>query len=122
MAELTLPANSKPTIGKTWKAPAGAKNIKVFKIYRWDPDTGANPRVEVLEVTQFGKDTVFNNPNGSTSLFVVDKEGSMARRVPVQLGRASVSVIEVVKGLNQGDQVILSDTSAWDDRDRLKLN
>ena len=46
----------------------------------------------------------------------------MARRVPVQLGRASVSVIEVVKGLNQGDQVILSDTSAWDDRDRLKLN
>ncbi len=64
----------------------------------------------------------FGQPNGSTSLFVVDKEGSMARRVPVQLGRASVSVIEVVKGLNQGDQVILSDTSAWDDRDRLKLN
>lgn len=63
----------------------------------------------------------FGQPNGSTSLFVVDKEGSMARRVPVQLGRASVSVIEVVKGLNQGDQVILSDTSAWDDRDRLKL-
>ena len=50
MAELTLPANSKPTTGKTWKAPAGAKNIKVFKIYRWDPDTGANPRVDSYEV------------------------------------------------------------------------
>jgi succinate dehydrogenase / fumarate reductase iron-sulfur subunit len=50
MAELTLPANSKPTIGKTWKAAEGAKNVKTFKIYRWDPDTGANPRVDSYEV------------------------------------------------------------------------
>jgi HlyD family secretion protein len=39
----------------------------------------------------------------------------------VQLGRASVSTIEVLDGLNEGDRVILSDTSAWDDHDRLKL-
>ncbi|MBL8709470.1 MAG: succinate dehydrogenase iron-sulfur subunit [Rhodospirillaceae bacterium] len=50
MAELTLPANSKPTTGKTWKAPAGAKNIRNFKVYRWDPDTGANPRIDTYEV------------------------------------------------------------------------
>jgi succinate dehydrogenase / fumarate reductase iron-sulfur subunit len=50
MAELTLPANSKPTTGKTWKAPAGAKNIKTFQVYRWDPDTGANPRIDSYEV------------------------------------------------------------------------
>nr|WP_298683292.1 succinate dehydrogenase iron-sulfur subunit [uncultured Dongia sp.] len=50
MAELTLPANSKPTTGKTWKAPAGVKNIKTFQIYRWDPDTGANPRIDAYEV------------------------------------------------------------------------
>ena len=50
MAELTLPANSKPTTGKTWKAAAGVKNIKTFKIYRWDPDTGANPRIDSYEV------------------------------------------------------------------------
>ncbi len=64
----------------------------------------------------------FGQPNGKTSLFVLDADGSTARRRPVQLGRASVSVIEVVQGLKQGEQVILSDTSAWDDRDRLKLN
>jgi len=50
MAELTLPANSKPTTGKTWKAPAGTKNIRNFKVYRWDPDTGANPRIDTYEV------------------------------------------------------------------------
>jgi len=46
MAEFTLPANSTVQPGKTWPVPAGAKRTKTFKIYRWDPDTGANPRVD----------------------------------------------------------------------------
>ena len=44
MAEFTLPANSKIGVGKTYKAPAGAKNVKTFKVYRWTPDDGKNPR------------------------------------------------------------------------------
>ncbi len=47
MAEFTLPANSTVQTGKTFPPPAGAKRTKTFKIYRWDPDTGANPRVDV---------------------------------------------------------------------------
>ena len=50
MAEFTLPANSKIGTGKTYKAPAGAKNIKTFKIYRWTPDDGKNPRIDTYEV------------------------------------------------------------------------
>ena len=50
MVEFALPANSKIGTGKTWKAPAGSKNVKPFKIYRWDPDTGENPRVDTYEV------------------------------------------------------------------------
>ena len=52
MAQITLPKNSKidKSAGKTFKAPAGAKNIRVFKIYRYDPDTQANPRVDTYEV------------------------------------------------------------------------
>jgi len=46
MAEFTLPANSKVHDGKKWPSPDGAKRTKNFKIYRWDPDTGANPRVD----------------------------------------------------------------------------
>jgi HlyD family secretion protein len=45
-----------------------------------------------------------------------------AVRVKVALGRASVSTIEIVEGLAEGDQVILSDTSAWDAYDRIRLN
>jgi succinate dehydrogenase / fumarate reductase, iron-sulfur subunit len=50
MAEFTLPANSKITSGKDWPAPAGATRIKTFKIYRWDPDSGANPRLDTFQV------------------------------------------------------------------------
>ena len=50
MAEFTLPANSKVGVGETYKAPAGAKNIKNFKVYRWTPDDGKNPRIDTYEV------------------------------------------------------------------------
>ena len=50
MAEFTLPANLKIKNGKTHKAPDGATNIKKFKIYRYDPDSGENPRTDTYEV------------------------------------------------------------------------
>jgi succinate dehydrogenase / fumarate reductase iron-sulfur subunit len=52
MAQLTLPQNSKidKKAGKTFKAPAGAKNVKTFKIYRYDPEAVGNPRVDSYEI------------------------------------------------------------------------
>lgn len=50
MVAFTLPANSKITQGKSWPAPSDAKRTKTFKVYRWDPDTGANPRIDTYEV------------------------------------------------------------------------
>jgi HlyD family secretion protein len=59
--------------------------------------------------------------HGTVSLFKLDPDGRQARRVKVALGRGSVSSIEVREGLEPGDQVILSDTSAWDAVDRIRL-
>ncbi len=50
MAQFKLPANSVIGKGKTYYAGAGAKNIKRFQIYRWDPDSGENPRMDTYEV------------------------------------------------------------------------
>ncbi|MCA3323632.1 MAG: succinate dehydrogenase iron-sulfur subunit [Roseomonas sp.] len=50
MATFTLPKNSTVGTGKTHKAPAGAKQVKNFKIYRWDPDSGENPRQDTYEI------------------------------------------------------------------------
>ncbi|MEM1089998.1 MAG: succinate dehydrogenase iron-sulfur subunit [Pseudomonadota bacterium] len=49
MAKFTLPRNSKIKPGKTFSAN-GAKNVKRFKVYRWDPDAGENPRTDTYEV------------------------------------------------------------------------
>jgi HlyD family secretion protein len=56
------------------------------------------------------------------SLFRVNAGTNEASRVKVKLGRHSVSAIEIVEGLNVGDEIVLSDTSAWDAFDRLRLN
>jgi len=50
MAQFTLPKNSKVTKGKTFSAADGAARRKIFRIYRWDPDTGENPRVDTYEI------------------------------------------------------------------------
>jgi succinate dehydrogenase / fumarate reductase, iron-sulfur subunit len=51
MAEFTLPGNSVVKKGgKTYPAAAGAKNVKTFKVYRYDPDSGENPRYDKYEI------------------------------------------------------------------------
>src|ERR1043166_1238576 len=50
MAEFTLPANSRIGTGKTVPAPAGAKRVREFKIYRWSPDDGQNPRIDTFAI------------------------------------------------------------------------
>ncbi len=50
MATFTLPANSRVTPGRTFKAPAGAKRVRDFRIYRWNPDDGKNPSTDVYQI------------------------------------------------------------------------
>jgi succinate dehydrogenase / fumarate reductase iron-sulfur subunit len=50
MGQFSLPQNSKVVTGRTYPAPEGATRIKDFKIYRWDPDTGDNPRLDTYQV------------------------------------------------------------------------
>ena len=50
MAEFTLPANSRVGTGKTYPAPAGAKRVRAFKVYRWNPDDGGTPRFDTYEL------------------------------------------------------------------------
>ncbi len=50
MVELTLPRNSQIKSGKTWPKPEGATNLREYRIYRWSPDDGENPRVDTYYV------------------------------------------------------------------------
>ena len=63
----------------------------------------------------------FGQENSTISLFKLDPDGKDATRVPVKVGRASVNSIQVIEGLHEGDTVVLSDMSRWDNTDRIRL-
>jgi succinate dehydrogenase iron-sulfur subunit len=50
MVEFTLPKNSKVQEGKTWTPPRGAQNLREFRVYRWNPEDGQNPRLDTFFV------------------------------------------------------------------------
>ena len=50
MVELTLPKNSQMTEGKVWPKPADAKNVREYRVYRWNPDDGQNPRIDTFYI------------------------------------------------------------------------
>ncbi|HXJ06652.1 MAG TPA: HlyD family efflux transporter periplasmic adaptor subunit [Candidatus Acidoferrum sp.] len=64
---------------------------------------------------------VHGQSDSTIGLFKVIDDGSDAVRVNVKLGRSSVNTIEILDGLKVGDKVILSDMSAWDAFDRIRL-
>jgi len=88
------------------------------------PDLSVDGTVEIerlADVVYIGR-PVFGQPNSSVSLFRLEPDGKGASRVTVKLGRSSVNTIEVVEGLNVGEQVILSDMSAQDQNPRIRLD
>jgi HlyD family secretion protein len=64
---------------------------------------------------------VHGQSDSTIGIFKVTEDGSEATRVNVKLGRSSVNTIEILDGLKVGDKVILSDMSAWDAFDRVRL-
>lgn len=63
----------------------------------------------------------FAQPDATVGVFRVEADGNYASRVNVEFGRASATTIELLAGLAEGDRIVLSDMSSWDERDRLKL-
>ena len=59
----------------------------------------------------------FGQENNTVGMFKLVNGNGEAARTPVKLGKSSVNTIEILGGLQPGDQVILSDTSAWDGHD-----
>jgi HlyD family secretion protein len=64
---------------------------------------------------------VHGQADSTIGIFKIIDDGSEAVRVNVKLGRSSVNTIEILQGLKVGDKVILSDMSAWDNFDRVRL-
>ena len=97
----------------TGKLPGGAR-----------PEQSVDGTIEIKRlpnVLKMGRPT-YVQQNSTITLFKLVEDGAYAVRVPVRIGATSVNEVEVMEGLVPGDRVILSDTSAWDDVDRIRLN
>ena len=87
------------------------------------PDLSVDGTVELehLEDVLYMPRPGFSQEDGSGSLFRLESDGIHAQRVRVDLGASSVSEIQILEGLNLGDQVVLSDMAQWKDHDRIRL-
>jgi len=91
---------------------------------------GARPDISVdgtIEIERLPNVLYVNRPaygsaNSKIEMFKLTADGKRAERVPVELGRVSVNTVEILKGLQVGDKVILSDTSAQDGYNKIRLN
>ncbi|NIN70717.1 MAG: HlyD family efflux transporter periplasmic adaptor subunit [Gemmatimonadetes bacterium] len=87
------------------------------------PDLSIDGTIEIERLTDvlYVSRPTYGQPNSLVGLFKVVEDGNAAVRVPVRLGRASVNTIEIIDGLMEGDEVIVSDMSNWDEYDRVRL-
>jgi HlyD family secretion protein len=87
------------------------------------PDLSVEGTVEIERLADvlYVERPVHGEANSTVGLFKLTDDGKEATRVQVALGRSSVNTVEILKGLQVGDKVILSDMSAWDNYDRVEL-
>ncbi|HZH16342.1 MAG TPA: HlyD family efflux transporter periplasmic adaptor subunit [Archangium sp.] len=111
-------------------APAASQGtVRVEVMLTGELPKGARPDLTVegtVELERLGEVLSMGRPagaqpNATVSLFKLVPGSDEAVRVPVRLGRGSVNSIEVVQGLAEGEQVVLSDMTAWDAVDRVRL-
>jgi HlyD family secretion protein len=78
--------------------------------------------LERLEDVLYVGRPVQGRAESTVGIFKIIDGGASAVRVSVKLGRSSVSTVEILQGLRVGDPVILSDMSAWDSHEKVRLN
>lgn len=87
------------------------------------PDLSIDGTIEIERLSDvlYVSRPTYGQQNSLVGLFKVVEDGRAAVRVVVRLGRASVNTIEIIEGLVEGDEVIVSDMSTWDEHDRVRL-
>jgi RND family efflux transporter MFP subunit len=87
------------------------------------PDLSVDGTIDLerLENVLYVGRPAFGQESSTISMFKLDADGRSANRVQVKTGRASVNLIQIDSGLHEGDTVILSDMSRWDNTDRVRL-
>ena len=87
------------------------------------PDLSVDGTIEIerlADVLYTGR-PAYGQPGGTIGMFKISEDGRTATRVQVQVGAGSINAIQVVRGLQARDSVILSDMSQWDNVERVRI-
>lgn len=88
------------------------------------PDLSVDGTIDlerISDVLYVGR-PAFGQEKSTVGIFKLEPDGRTAVRAQVKLGRSSVNTVEILQGLKEGDQVVLSDMSRWDSYDRVRLD
>jgi HlyD family secretion protein len=117
--------------GKVSRVDPAVENgaVRVEVEFTGDPPQGARPDLSVDGVIEIERrrDSLYvarpatGEPESKASVFKLEADGVRARRIAVQLGKASVNEVQVLAGLAAGDRIIVSDVSQWSASDELRI-
>lgn len=79
-------------------------------------------RTDSMKDALFVQRPAYIQPNSTVGIYKLDSKGMQAKRIPVQLGLSSVNYVQVLDGLQEGEQIIISDTSAYAEHETILLN
>ena len=103
------------------KPPTVASDAVTIKEVRRASDTGSLAELGDSRDALLVERPVGSKEGATSSVFVVDADGQRLRRVAVEYGRASPSMIQIVSGVSPGDRIIVSDMRAWDAFEQIQL-
>lgn len=87
------------------------------------PDLSVDGTIDLERIINvlFVARPAFGDEKSTVGVFKLERDGTTASRVQVTIGRSSVSSVEILQGLREGDEVILSDMSRWEQYERIRL-
>jgi len=105
-------------------------NVQVDVMFTEDLPRDARPDLTVngeIKITEIADALFVNRPllaqsQSMASLYKVTSDGNFAQRVPVKLGKGSVNKIQIIEGLEVGEKIIISDPSAWESHQKVRIN
>jgi len=88
------------------------------------PDLSVDGEIKIAELTDtlYVNRPIFAQSQSTSAIYKVSKDGNFAERTSVKFGKGSVNQIQIIEGLNVGEQIIISDPSTWETYQKIRIN
>jgi len=88
------------------------------------PDLSVDGEIKITELsdTLYVNRPIFAQSQSTSAIYKVSEDGNFAKRISIRFGKGSVNQIQILEGLNVGDQIIISDPSTWETYQKIRIN